>query len=599
MRIVVTGATGSIGRRLVPALLARGDRVAVVTRRPREARRLFGGEVEIVAADCSVPGQWQLCVDGARAIVHLAGASVADGRWTRARRDLIETSRVEGTYHVVTAIEDARERPAALVCASGTAFYGDMGDEEIHERFPAGKGFLADVCVRWEAEARKAERFGVRVVLARIGVVLDEHGPALRRMLPWFRVALGATVGSGRQWMPWIWHGDCTAALIRCIDRATLKGPVNVTAPEPCTQREFAKALGRAVGRPALLRVPGPALRAGLGGLAEELLQSKRVVPRQLLDDGFRFEAPSIGSCMDALLREEADGRSGAGSAPPATAGIPAPTIARPARPPARPRLLVVSQEVIDVGPAPRLGTQESLRAVANRGCAVVVASSARGPAMAHMLGDPLLHPIAIAANGAVLWSHREGRAVHSERLDQSTLAALTLALRGAVPGVDLVFEGEDWLAGARDEIEGFGGVDLRLRSGELPPKPTVRLHAIAPPAALASAREAVTHFWRERKVTLFGHGAGGALTIAAPLVDRAVAAQRIARRIGATREETMAIVANDDDIGLADWCGFAVAVADAPGAVRRLVAAALPSARGAGPESEPLAVAVRKYFAE
>lgn len=604
MRIVVTGATGSIGRRLVPALLKRGDRVAVVTRRPREARKRFGGNVEIIVGDPTIPGPWQHAVDGADAVVHLAGAAIADGRWTRARRETIESSRIDSTHQVVNAIEDARVRPSVLVAASGSGYYGDTGDEEASERFPAGKGFLADLCVRWEAQAKRAEEFGVRVVLARLGVVLDEDGPALQRMLPWFRAALGATFGSGRQWMPWIWQGDAVHALLRCVDRPSLRGPVNLTAPEPCTQRAFAKALGRTVGRPVLLRAPALGLRIALGGIADELMRSQRAVPKALLADGFSFAAPSIDIAMEALAHDDEPkapaptataARAPRGAEPAAISALP-----RRTHPAARPRLLVVSQPAIagEGGAAPLPGTRESVRAASGRGCAVVVASRFRGPSIGPFLVDPLLYPIAIVANGAVLWNHREGRAVFSERLEPTTLAGLVLAIRSAVPSAELVYEGDEWLAASRDDLGEFGAdlakIDLRLPSGELPPKPAVRLHAVGTPATVASVRLAVEPHWRERKVTLFAPSATR-LTIASPLVDRAVAAQRIARKLGASREETMALVVEDDDLGLADWCGFSVALDAAPPAVRRLAAATLEAVPGV----EPLAQTVARFITE
>ncbi|MDZ4830961.1 MAG: TIGR01777 family oxidoreductase [Phycisphaerae bacterium] len=616
MRILITGATGSIGRRLVPVLNARGDRVAVVTRRPRDARRLFGGDVEVIAGDCSIPGPWQQAVEGASAVVHLAGVGIADKRWSARQRTLIETSRVESTHHVVNAIEEAKERPRVLVNASATGYYGDAGEENADERFPAGKGFLADVCVRWEAEAQKAEAFGLRVVRARIGVVLDEKGPALRLMLPWFRAALGATIGNGQQRLAWIWHGDCVAALAACVDRSTLSGPVNVVAPEPCTQRAFAKALGRAVGRPVILRVPWIALRVAYGPIADELVRSAGVVPTALLADRFLFRAPTIEACMEELLHEEstreASMRSLRGrpltpvsqrlasvvlAAGVADSAIPAVRVSKPSRPPARPRMLVVSSSLIDsiLGDAqrPRLGSREAVRLASSRGCAVVIAGDARGPLLGPLLVDPLLHPLAIAANGAVLWNHREGRAIFADRVEPATLAGLSLAVRSAAPDIVLVFEGEDWIASERVDVVGFGKVDLRLTTGELPPKPSVRVHLVGSADAVKAARIAIElPFWRERKVTLFSRGTG-LLSVAAPLVDRAVAAQRIARKLGATREETMALLATEDDLGLADWCGFSVAASDSPASVRRLAGAVLDAS------ADSLGDAVRRYLAE
>jgi uncharacterized protein (TIGR01777 family) len=592
MRIVVIGGTGSIGRRLVPALLARGDHVSLVTRRPRDARRqcegLHRGKtglLEIVPGDCQFPGPWQASINGSDAVVHLAGASVAARRWTSSYRDLIERSRVESTHQVVSAIEDAQLRPPTFVCASATGYYGDTGDEPATERFPAGKGFLADLCVRWEGEARRVEAFGVRVIRARIGIVLDEDGPALQAMLPWFRSGFGAVLGSGRQFMPWIHHRDCIDALLRCIDRRTLLGTVNITAPEPCEQRVFAKALGKAAGRPVLLRVPKLPLRLVYGPIANEAFRSQRAVPKALVDDGMAFAAGSIEQAFDLLLEEESErearltGRAATPrwdrSATKAAASLP-----KPGRPPARPRLLVVSAEgfIADADSRPRPGVREAVRAASSFGCAVVVATERASTAAAWLLADPLLHPVAIVSNGAVLWNEREGATVHLERIEQPTLAAVVLAVRRAAPDVAIVYEGDRWAASDGELPAGLaaiiGALTLRVGTNELPPKPVARLHIVGPPEVVAAARAAVeTPFWRERKIALFSHGATR-LVVTSPLVDRAVAAQRIARRLGASRNEVMALVGSLDDLGLADWCGFSVATTDAPDAVRRLVGA-------------------------
>ncbi len=609
MRVVITGGTGSIGRRLVPALVGRGDLVAVVSRRPRDVRRAIGGEagraVEIIAGDCQVPGPWQRAVDGADAVIHLAGAGIADRRWSASYRDLIERSRVESTHQVVNAIEEASARPPTLISASGTGYYGDAGDEIAHERFPAGKGFLADLCVRWEEEARRAEALGVRVVRARIGVVLDEDGPALRRMLPWFRAGLGAILG-GEQFLPWIHHADCVAGLIRMLDHRELIGPVNLTAPEPCRQRVFAKALGNAAGRPVFLRLPQALARLAFGGIADELYRSQRVVPRALLDSGMRFEAESIERAFELLLEEEAEreraAHAAAGVAPrvprAAPGERPRAALPRPTRPGVRPRLLVVSAEaaIADDDGRPRAGVREAVRAASSHGCAVVVATERSSAGAAWLLADPLLHPIAIVSNGAVLWNQREGAAPHLERLEQATLAAVLLAVRRAVPEITVYFEGDRWLASdaerAPEATAGLGPLTLRLGANETPPKPVARMHIVGTPEAVARARAAIEGpFWRERKIAMVARGATR-LIVAAPLVDRAVACQRIARLLGARREEVMAIVGVLDDLGLADWAGFSAATADAPDPVRRLASVSL------APGDNPLMDAVERFLA-
>jgi uncharacterized protein (TIGR01777 family) len=304
LRILVLGATGSIGRRLLPLAAERGHRIVAVSRRPREAARLLPAGVAIVAGDCACPGAWQEAIEGVDAVVHLAGAGVADERWSRRRRALIASSRIESTHQVVEAIAAAARRPRVFVCASGTGFYGDLSEEAADERFPPGRGFLADVCVAWEEQARRASSLGVRCVQARIGIVLDEEGPFLAELLPWFRLGLGATLGDGRQWVPWIHHDDCAAALLRCVERASLTGPVNLVAPTPARQRELVDRIARAVGRSRLFRVPLLFARIAKGRLADEGFRSQRVLPAALLADGFEFVAPTLDACFERLARD-------------------------------------------------------------------------------------------------------------------------------------------------------------------------------------------------------------------------------------------------------------------------------------------------------
>lgn len=613
MRLVVIGGTGSIGRRLVPALLKRGDSIALVSRRPRDARRLYEGidrgktgMLEVVPGDCEYPGPWQQVIDGADAVVHLAGAGVAEKRWSRKRCELIERSRVESTHQVVAAIEDAKLRPPTFVCASATGIYGDNADEIVGERFPPGKGFLADLCVRWEEEARRAEAFGVRVVRARIGIVLDEEGPALKAMLPWFRNGLGAVLGTGKQYVPWIHYRDCVAALLRAIDRRSLVGAVNVTAPEPSSQREFAKALAKAVGRPLLLWAPQAPVRLLLGGIADEAFRSQRAVPKALLADGMEFEATTIQRAMELLVEEEAarerrtSPRASRSAAQGAEGGgrdailASLPKATTPAR---RPKLLVVSADafVADGNGRVRPGVREAIRAASSCGTAVVLATERSSSAAAWLLAEPLLHPVAIVSNGAVLWNAGEGAAVHVERLEAALVAAILLAARRAAPEIAVLFEGDRWVASDGELPAGLssitGALTLRLGPNEVPDRAVARMHFVGAPDTVGRARAAIERpFWSDRSIALFGHGATR-LVVTAPTVDRAVAAQRIARQLGVSREETMALVGTLDDLGLADWCGFSVAGGEVPDPVRRLAGVAL------DPQADALGESVRRYL--
>ena len=291
--VVITGGRGTVGRALARALRAVGRPLRVLTRdEPR------GPDERRWNPRAPDPSQF----DGAHSIVCLAGENLG-ARWTRARRRAIRDSRVEGTRAVVRALAAIPAPPGALISASAVGFYGDRGDELLDERSTTGEGFLADVAREWEAAALSAEPLGIRVVRPRFGVVLSAEGGALEPMLPIFRLGLGGPIGSGRQWWSWISIEDLVAILILAIDDPQLSGALNAVSPAPVTQSEFSRALGRALGRPALIPVPRFALRLRFGAMADEmLLASQRVLPRRLNDRGFRFRHGSLDHALDDLI---------------------------------------------------------------------------------------------------------------------------------------------------------------------------------------------------------------------------------------------------------------------------------------------------------
>ncbi|GGP78293.1 TIGR01777 family oxidoreductase [Streptosporangium pseudovulgare] len=297
MTIIVTGSSGLLGSALVRSLRADGTRVVRLVRRaPRGPDEAFWDPAE-GTLDPAV-------LEGARAVVHLAGAGIGDRRWNEAYKREIVRSRVEGTATVARALAELPAGPA-LLSASATGFYGDTGDREVDETSPAGSGFLArDVVAPWEAATRPAAEAGVRVALLRTGLVLSRDGGLLTRILPLFRAGTGAPLGSGRQYMSWISLDDWVGAVRYILNDPEMSGPVNLTAPEPVTNERFTRALGRAVHRPTMpVAVPGFMLRAVLGEFAEEgVLIGQRVLPRRLLEAGYPFRHIRLDDALAAIL---------------------------------------------------------------------------------------------------------------------------------------------------------------------------------------------------------------------------------------------------------------------------------------------------------
>lgn len=306
MRVFVTGGTGLVGSRLIRKLRARGDEVLVLSRRP-DAWQRVGQDCMIVTGDPTQPGDWQDRIAECDAVVNLAGENIFARRWTPEFKELLRMSRLLSTSNVVAALAKNALRadgsPKVLVNASAIGFYGPCGDEEIDELSPAGHDFLAGLCVEWEAAARLAESAGVRVVLVRIGVVLDLDGGALAMMITPFKLGAGGPVGSGKQIMSWIHHADMTGLLLLALDHSDARGPLNGTAPNPVTNKEFGKALGKTLGRPAFMPTPRFALKLLLGEVADVLATGQRVVPKKALALSYPFSYPDVGLALRDILR--------------------------------------------------------------------------------------------------------------------------------------------------------------------------------------------------------------------------------------------------------------------------------------------------------
>ncbi len=298
MKILISGSTGLIGSFLVPALRKIGHGVI------RLVRRTPRSPVDEVAWNPIAGDLNPSELEGVNAVVHLAGESIAAGRWTPEKKDRIRRSRVEGTRLLAAAISELSRPPGVLVCASAVGYYGNRSDEILSENSPAGIGFLAEVCREWEAAAAPAVESGIRTVALRIGVVLTPAGGVLAKMLPLFRMGLGGKVGSGRQYLSWISMDDLVGVFFHVLTEKSLTGAVNAVSPRPVTNADFARELGHVVKRPALFAVPAAVVRLALGEMAEELLlASARAVPLRLVESGYAFRYPQLEMALRHMLR--------------------------------------------------------------------------------------------------------------------------------------------------------------------------------------------------------------------------------------------------------------------------------------------------------
>ena len=301
MQIVITGGTGFIGRSLCAALCQEGHRVALLTRRI-EVERPSGSTVTAVEWNGRMAGDWKHCLDGADAVINLAGAPIADGRWTDAHKRLLTESRVLTTRLLVEALSRRSLKPRVLISAFGIGYYGASDDRVLDEGAARGQGFLADLCLAWEAEALRAKEFGVRVVMLRTGMVLEQDGGALPKMLLPFRLFAGGPIMPGTQWVSWIHRRDHIGLIQWALTTQSMSGPLNAVAPEAVTMKQFCGSIGRVLHRPSWLPVPGFALRVALGELGTLMTTGQHVTPAKALAGGYVFHYPTLVPALQAIL---------------------------------------------------------------------------------------------------------------------------------------------------------------------------------------------------------------------------------------------------------------------------------------------------------
>ena len=299
MKIVVAGGSGFVGEPLVRKLVTRGDDVVVLSRNAAKVRAGRGVQWD----GGKSAGAWTSEIDDAGAVINLAGENIGEGRWTEERKRRLTESRLNATDGIVAALKKAPARKRTLINASAVGYYGFDREEEVDEKSSKGRGFLSDLVEKWESAASGAGS-AARVVILRFGVVFASDGGALQKMMMPFRLGAGGPVGSGRQWMSWVDRDDLVEAIVWALDRETVRGVYNITAPEPVRNRDFARELGRVMHRPAFVPAPAFALRLMFGEMADEaLLGGQRVVPRRAQSEGFRFAYPAVESALRHALR--------------------------------------------------------------------------------------------------------------------------------------------------------------------------------------------------------------------------------------------------------------------------------------------------------
>lgn len=302
-RIIVTGATGLIGKKLVSSLRKNNYEVIVFSRNTKQSKLLLPDANKFVEWNYTNLNQWKSEIEGIYAIIHLAGVNLFEKRWNEKFKSQILESRELSTRKLVDAIRSTVKKPDVFISASGIGIYGNGSDEMLDEQSTIGNDFLADVCKVWEDESQKVEAFGVRSVQIRTGLVLSNEDGALKQMLPAFKMFFGGPLGNGKQWSSWLHIDDIVAIYLHALENVSISGPINAVSPNPITMNEFAKALGKVLNRPSLFSVPKFMLKIIIGEAAEVVTGSQKVIPDKLIKNGYKFKFTKLEDALKDLLK--------------------------------------------------------------------------------------------------------------------------------------------------------------------------------------------------------------------------------------------------------------------------------------------------------
>jgi uncharacterized protein len=302
-KILITGASGSIGRRLIQNLVSRNDEVIVFTQNAQQAQSKLSGVKDIIKWDYNKPAEWKEYLNGVDAVVHLAGANLGAKRWNEKYKKLAYDSRIVSTRNLVEAIKSFEKKPKVFICSSATGFYGDRYDEVLDENSSSGNNFLATLCYDWEKEAQKVEQYGIRRVSVRTGLVLMKDEGVLKQMLLPFKLFIGGPLGNGRQWFPWIHTDDIVGIYLHAIDNSNVTGAINGASPGIVTMKKFACTFGKNLSRPSLFPIPKFALKIAAGELGEYAVMSQRTSVVKIIRAGYKFNFEDLEIAMKDLLK--------------------------------------------------------------------------------------------------------------------------------------------------------------------------------------------------------------------------------------------------------------------------------------------------------